>query len=72
MFQGWAPLLGGWLLWGMSYAALLLVTLGYAASDRAKTETRVGSSRAVTQLSPVLALTGGAWLAGVVGPQDVF
>jgi predicted MFS family arabinose efflux permease len=56
----------------MSYAALLLVTLGYAASDRAKTETRVDSSRAVTQLGPVLALTGGAWLAGVVGPQDVF
>jgi len=27
----------------MSYAALLLVTLGYAASDRAKTETRIGS-----------------------------
>jgi MFS family permease len=66
------PLLGGRLLWGMSYAALLLVTLGYAASDRAKTGTRVGSSRAVTQLGPVLALTGGAWLAGVVGPQDVF
>ena len=72
VFQGWVPLLGGRLLWGMSYAALLLVTLGYAASDRAKTGTRVGSSRAVTQLGPVLALTGGAWLAGVVGPQDVF
>ncbi|MBC8242568.1 MAG: MFS transporter [Alphaproteobacteria bacterium] len=72
VFQGWAPLLGGRLLWGLSYAALLLVTLGYAASDRAKTGTRVGSSRAVTQLGPVLALTGGAWLAGVVGPQDVF
>lgn len=72
LFQGWLPLLGGRLLWGMSYAALLLVTLGYAASDRAKTGTRVGSSRAVTQLGPVLALTGGAWLAGIVGPQEVF
>jgi hypothetical protein len=65
-------LLGGRLLWGMPYAALLLVTLGYAASNRAKTETRVGSSRTVTQLGLVLALTGGAWLAGVVGSQDVF
>lgn len=72
LFQGWFPLLGGRLLWGLSYAALLLVTLGYAASDRAKTGTRVGSSRAVTQLGPVFALTGGAWLAGVVGPQEVF
>ena len=65
-------LLGGLLLWGLSCAALLLVTLSYAASDRAKTKTRVGSSPTVTQLRPVLALTGGAWLAGVVGPQDVF
>ncbi|MBG03046.1 MAG: hypothetical protein CMM59_03100 [Rhodospirillaceae bacterium] len=71
-FQGWLPLLAGRLLWGLSYAALLLVTLGYAASDRAKTGTRVGSSRAITQLGPVLALTGGAWLAGVIGAQEVF
>ena len=43
---GW-PLLAARVLWGLSYAGLLLVTLAYAAQDRAKTGTRVGVSRAV-------------------------
>ena len=64
LFQGWAPLLAARILWGLSYGALLLVALGYAASDRAKTGTRVGVSRAIEQFGPLLALTGGAWLAG--------
>lgn len=72
LFQGWEPLLGARIVWGLSYAALLLVTLGYAASDRARTGARVGFSRAVEQVGPLVSLTGGAWLAGIVGPQDVF
>lgn len=72
LFQGWQPLLGARMVWGLSYAALLLVTLGYAATDRAKTGARVGVSRAVEQVGPLVSLTAGAWLAGLVGPQEIF
>ena len=72
LFQGWAPLLTARVLWGLSYGSLILATLGYAAADRSRTGTRVGVSRAVEQVGPLLALTVGAWLAGVVGPRDVF
>ena len=72
LFQGWAPLLAARIVWGLSYGALLLVALGYSASDRARTGTRVGVSRALEQVGPLFALTAGAWLAGIVGPRDVF
>jgi len=72
LFQGWAPLLAARALWGLSYGSLILATLGYATADRPRTGTRVGLVRAVEQIGPLLALTGGAWLAGVVGPRDVF
>lgn len=72
VFRGWAPLLFARVVWGLSYGALLLAALGYAASDRARTGARVGVSRAIEQVGPLIALTGGAWLAGVVGPRDVF
>lgn len=72
VFQGWAPLLVARVVWGLSYGALLLAALGYAASDRARTGSRVGVSRAIEQVGPLIALTGGAWLAGVIGPRDVF
>ena len=72
LFQGWAPLLAARVIWGLSYGALILTTLGYAAADRARTGTRVGVSRAVEQVGPLAALTAGAWLAGIVGPRDVF
>lgn len=72
LLEGGFPLLGSRVVWGLSYAALLLVTLAYAARDRAKTGTRVGVSRAIEQVGPLLALTGGTWLAGIVGPRDVF
>ena len=68
---GWA-LLAARILWGLSYAGLLLVTLAYAAQDRARTGTRVGISRAVEQVGPLLAMTAGTWLAGIVGAKDVF
>jgi len=69
---GWAALLAARILWGLSYGALLLAALGYAASDRARTGSRVGVSRAIEQIGPLLALTVGAWLAGIVGPREVF
>lgn len=71
-FQGGPLLLMARIIWGLSYGALLLAALGYAASDRSKTGSRVGVSRAIEQIGPLLALTGGAWLAGIVGPRDVF
>ncbi|MBT3533268.1 MAG: MFS transporter [Rhodospirillaceae bacterium] len=72
LFQGWAPLLAARMIWGLSYGALLLATLGYAAADRSRTGARVGVSRAVEQIGPLFALTVGAWFAGIVGPRDVF
>ena len=72
LVDGWAALLAARILWGLSYGALLLVALGYAAADRARTGSRVGVSRAIEQVGPLLALTLGAWLAGIVGPRDVF
>lgn len=72
LLEGGFPLLGSRMLWGLSYAGLLLVTLAYAARDRARTGTRVGVSRAVEQVGPLLAMTAGTWLAGVVGAKDVF
>ena len=59
-------------LWGLSYAALLLITLSYAAMNPAKTGTRIGLSRSVEQIGPLLAMTAGAWLATIVGPKTVF
>ena len=59
-------------LWGLSYAALLLITLSYAAVNPSKTGTRIGLSRSVEQIGPLLAMTAGAWLATIVGPKTVF
>ena len=60
------------MLWGLSFAALLLVTLSYAAANPLKTGTRIGLSRSVEQVGPLLAMTVGAWLASIAGPRDVF
>lgn len=59
-------------IWGLSYAALLLAALGYAAADRSRTGARVGVSRAIEQIGPLAALTLGAWLAGAIGPKGAF
>ena len=60
------------MVWGLSFAALLLVTLSYAAANPLKTGTRIGLSRSVEQVGPLLAMTVGAWLAAIAGPRDVF
>ena len=69
---GAAPLLLARVLWGLAFAALLLATLGYAVHDRARVGSRLGWSRAIQHVGPVLALITGAWLTGILGPQAVF
>ena len=70
--QGPALLLLGRILWGLSYAALVLVTLVYSVEYRSQVGVRVGVSRAIQRLGPIAALLGGAWLVGLVGPNQTF
>ena len=72
LFDGETLLALSRMLWGVSFAALLLVTLTYAAVNPEKTGTRIGISRSVEQVGPLLAMTAGAWLVTQVGPRDVF
>ena len=65
-------LLAARVLWGLSYAALLLATLAYAVTDRGAVGARVGWSRAIQRAGPIAALIGGAWLTASVGPRDIF
>lgn len=60
------------ILWGLAFAGLSLAALSYAVADRNRAGSRVGVSRAIHQMGPALSLSVGAWLAGVVGPRDVF
>ena len=59
-------------MWGLSYAALLLTTLSYAEINPQKTGTRIRLSRSVEQIGPLVAMTVGAWLATLVGPKAIF
>jgi len=70
--QGPAAMLVARILWGLTYASLVLATLSYAVEFRAKAGTRVGVSQAIQRLGPMLALFGGAWLVGQVGPNMAF
>ena len=69
---GAAALLLARILWGLAFAGLLLATLGYAVHDRAGVGSRLGWSRAIQHVGPVLALVAGAWLTGLLGPRTVF
>ena len=60
------------IVWGLSFAAVSLTTLAYAVAERERAGARVGLSRAIQQIGPGLSLSGGAWLAGVIGPQAIF
>ncbi len=70
--QGFWILLVGRVLWGVTYAILLLVTLDYAVEFRKQAGTRVGVSVAIQRTGPIAALLGGAWLTGLIGPTEVF
>ncbi len=70
--QGPVVLLIARILWGLTYATLLLVCLAYAVESRAQVGARVGIGQAIQRIGPILALLGGAWLVGKVGPQTAF
>ena len=59
-------------LWGVAYAALVLITLGYAVGERSGAGGRIGWSRAIQRVGPVLALLAGSWLTATLGPRQVF
>ena len=58
--------------WGLSYAGLLIVTLHYASLNISKTGTRIGISRSIEQVGPLLVMVVGTWAASWVGPQKIF
>ncbi len=70
--QGPALMLLARILWGLTYATLVLVTLSYAMESRKSIGTRVGVGQAIQRVGPILALLGGAWLVGQLGPNSVF
>lgn len=70
--QGPLIILTARILWGLTYASLVLATLSYALKHRARVGTRVGVGQAIQRVGPILALFGGTWLVGSIGPQMVF
>lgn len=70
--QGPAQILFARVLWGLTYAVLVLATLTYAVEYRSRIGIRVGVGQAIQRLGPILALFGGAWLVGVFGPNMTF
>jgi len=70
--QGPAIILAARIMWGLTYAALLLVTLVYSVEHRAQVGVRVGVGRAIQRVGPIAALFIGAWLVGIVGPNTAF
>lgn len=70
--QGPAVILAARITWGLTYAVLVLITLSYALEYRERVGTRVGVGQAIQRLGPILALFGGAWLVGQVGPNNAF
>ena len=70
--QGVVILLAARILWGLAYAALLLVTLAYAVEMRSAVGVRIGVSGAIQRLGPITALLLGTWLTGLTGPNNVF
>jgi DHA1 family inner membrane transport protein len=70
--QGPAVILAARITWGLTYAVLVLATLSYALEYRSRVGTRVGVGQAIQRLGPILALFGGAWLVGHVGPNNAF
>ena len=70
--DGGPVLLGARILWGLAFAGLSLAALAYAVSDRKRAGSKVGVSRAIHQIGPAFSLSVGAWLAGILGPRDVF
>lgn len=66
------PMLVARILWGLTYATLVLATLSYAIESRESAGTRVGVGQAIQRIGPIVALLFGAWLVGKTGPNVVF
>ena len=60
------------IIWGLAFAGLSLSALAYAVADKSRAGSRVGVSRSIQQMGPALALSAGAWLAGLIGPREIF
>ena len=72
LFTGGWLLLGARILWGLSFAALSLAAYAYAISHKARAGSRVGVSWSIRQIGPAFSLLFGSWLAGVIGPREIF
>jgi MFS family permease len=72
VFLWWVPLVAARLVWGLAYGVLNVTTTAYAIGDGQRTGRRVGLSRGVSGIGPMLALSAGAWLALAMGPRGVF
>lgn len=70
--DGGPVLLFARIVWGLAFAGLSLAALAYAIADRKRAGSKVGVSRAIYQMGPAFSLSVGAWMAGVLGPRDVF
>ena len=70
--QGPIVFLSARILWGLTYAVLVLATLSYATEFRTGVGARVGVGQAIQRIGPIVALLGGAWLVGAVGPNTAF
>jgi len=70
--QGPIVILTARIVWGLTYAILVLATLSYAVAFREGVGTKVGVAQAIQRLGPILALLGGGWLVGVLGPNYTF
>ncbi len=70
--HGPAVMLVARILWGLTYATLVLATLSYAVESRTSVGTRVGISQAIQRTGSILALLFGALLVAQVGPKTVF
>lgn len=70
--HGPVTMLAARILWGLTYATLVLATLSYAIEARESAGVRVGTGQAIQRIGPILALLVGAWLVARVGPNNVF
>ena len=70
--DGGPILLAARIMWGLAFAGLSLAALAYAVADRERAGRKVGVSRSIHQMGPAFSLSVGAWMAGILGPRDVF
>ena len=60
------------IVYGLTYAALLLVTLAYSIEYRAQVGVRVGLGRAIQRIGPIRALLVGTSFAALIGANIHF